>query len=147
MKKNGWIPLPDEKRKRKLKWQYTLLLLVFLAAGHVAKSIHDERTLKIVKEYMPMIKSAINQLSPREKKHFNYLRHKILEIYRKYLTEEEYTDWMAINRKLAKTTATVDELNRGISYRNKVFSNTTSDKKRLINEWEQLGLKLSGYKK
>lgn len=149
MKKNGWIPLDDKKRKQKTKWKYWLAVLAFLIVCYLVQRVNDERVLETAKEYLPTPESAISQLSLEETEHFYDLRDKVLEIYRKYLTEEEYIDWMAINQKNAEgtTTVTVDEFNKGRAYHNEVFSNATSEEKRLMNEFGRLILKLADLKK
>jgi len=138
MKKNGWIPLDRKKRKWKIDWRYWLALLIFLVGGYVVKSINDAKVVNALKEGISTAESNMSKLSSEEVQVFYSVRDKMITVCGRHLTEAEFADFIALSQKNLKGTLTIDEIDRGNAYLNKVRSNMTPEEKRIMDAWETL---------
>jgi len=131
------------KSKKIWNWKYIVRLFIVLTIASTIKNYQDRRVGEELRESMQTLESNIEALSPYELNHLEDIREKCVKIIGKYLSEEEYTDYMTLLYKAKETDLTSEEIERGNFYYSKVRSKCSSDEKKILDEWDQLIQKLS----
>lgn len=142
----GYTSVKDRSKKSK-KWNYIIGLFIVLTVAYTLKNYRDKRAYETVKKAVTIMKSSIEELSPEELSRFEKLREQAFAIFSKYLTEEEYTDYMTLIYEVNERNLTREEFERGNSYYFKVKSSCSPDEKEILVELEKISTKLAGLKK
>lgn len=125
-------------------------LLVFLVSFLVLVPIrhtNNENAIKEVNRLAPALVSAVEGLPTKEIERLQNVTGQANEIFRKYLTPDEYAQITSIGLNAAKGLATADDFKRAGFYGKKVRSLSTSMEKETLDEFSRLTQKLRSIKK
>jgi hypothetical protein len=147
----GYIPVEGKEKKRwRLDWKYIIALFVFLVVTYTIRNINrdtiEDKASKAINRQGPLMALAVGGLSPQELEHLQDVRDRADEIFRKYLTPDEYTQTTSISLKVAQGITTADEITWADFYWKKVRSLSSPSEKETLDEFRRLAQRLrTGY--
>lgn len=124
-----------------------LLFLVSLLFLVTIRNTNNEKALKELNTLGLAIVSTAEGLPPEEIEHILKVRDQANEIYRKYLTPDEYTQVISIALNVTNGIATADNIKWARFYEMKVRSLSSSMEKETLDELSRLTQKLRSIKK
>lgn len=139
---NGYKPL-DEKKKSFWNWKTILGLFIILIVSYTIKNINDRRVEKSLKNTIPVLEKAYQELSTVDSIDFDNLKEQVLNIIMEHLSFEEFEDYVELINKASQGNASSQEIDRGNTYYAKVKSACSSTEKEILKKWESLIVNLS----
>ena len=132
-------------------------LLFYVIVRSRANQVDPKKLDKAEQEFLQKLNIALEPFLLKEGKKepahptdeeydkFLNLSDKVHDIYSKYLTPQESTDFIEIGFKQTAEAATIDENNRADLYLNRVKSNAPSREMEIIHEYQRYKMKMTEY--
>ncbi len=128
-------------------WKYIIGFMIVVALVLIIiNQLPYKKAFKMAKDSKPKMAENIEKLSQDEHKHLELLWEQSKKIYSKYLTAEEYSDYIALTIKGNEGDVSEREIRRVVNYYQKVIQKCSKKELKIITEFTDLSWKLAGNK-